>query len=116
MAAQVSVADYRDRFPQIAEHWTGEAQEVRAAHAEQMASCPDCREFGTICRPCRQRRYEASRPQRSGLRFRIVTSVALGVILLVAGLLLQAKWDADCAAKQPGTRWNGDTWLCEVAR
>lgn len=85
----------------------------------ELATCPACVEFGTICRPCRKARYEAHRAaeqavERRALRFRIWSSVALGVAVLLLGLFLQSRWDAQCAAEQPGTRWNGDLWGCEA--
>jgi hypothetical protein len=101
----------------ISEH----PHEVHTAFINDTPACPDCIEFGTICRPCRKARYEARRAaeravERRALRFRIWSSVALGVAVLLLGLFLQSRWDAQCAAEQPGTRWNGDLWACEVAR
>lgn len=39
-----------------------------------------------------------------------VTAIA---IWLALGVAVQAKWDNECAIEQPGTYWNGDSWLCE---
>lgn len=85
------------------------------------ATCPDCVEFGTICRPCRKARYEARNTARRqaesrALRFRIGTSVLCGFLVLALLLGLQARWDKECDAKVPRSRWNGDLWACEVRR
>lgn len=100
---------------------SGHPHEVHAGLINDTPACPQCLEFGTICRPCRKARYEAGMAQRvaaerRALRFRIWSSVALGVAVLLLGLFLQSRWDAQCAAEQPGTRWNGDLWACEAAR
>lgn len=91
------------------------------ADASAAPTCAACVEFGTICRPCRKAQWDARRAaeravERRALRFHIWSSVALGVAVLLLGLFLQSRWDAQCAAEQPGTRWNGDLWACEVAR
>lgn len=101
----------------ISEH----PHEVHTADVSGAHTCPDCIEFGTICRPCRADLYSARHvakqaQERRALRFRIWSSVALGVAVLLLGLFLQSRWDAQCAAEQPGTRWSGDLWACEVAR
>ena len=42
--------------------------------------------------------------------------VAVILLLLLAGVCLQQRWDAQCDAQEPGTHWNGDDWRCEGAR
>jgi hypothetical protein len=46
-------------------------------------------------------------------RVAVAVWILSGFTLLCCGLALQAKWDKDCAAAQPGTRWNADAWYCE---
>lgn len=48
--------------------------------------------------------------------FRLKVALSLWVILLfVGGLMLQHKWDSECAAQDPGTRWDSELWYCRDA-
>lgn len=48
-------------------------------------------------------------------RIKIGLSGLLAIAILSAlggGISLQHQWDAECNAAHPGTRWNGDLWMC----
>ena len=45
---------------------------------------------------------------------RIVVAYVLFAFLLVAGLGLQWRWDAQCDRLHPGTRWDGEIWACSA--
>ena len=49
-------------------------------------------------------------------RAKVGLSGLAAMMLLITGIDLQRQWDAECAATQPGTHWNGDDWLCEKDR
>lgn len=50
---------------------------------------------------------------RASVRVKIALTGLAALTLLITGIDLQRQWDAECAATQPGTHWNGDDWLCE---
>lgn len=85
------------------------APAIADMHDVRLFDCPDCQQFGTICRPCRAARYEARRVAER----RVVVRRRLRVVYWVFGIaallvLAQCHMDRSCA---PG-RWDAEALAC----
>lgn len=69
------------------------APAIADMHDVRLFDCPDCQEFGTICRPCRKARYDARRAaeRRHAFRWYRRAYWLLG-IAAVAGLATYRLW------------------------
>lgn len=96
-----------------------EAFALRPAIADgEVATCPSCVEFGTICRPCRKERYEAGlarrlRDERRETHRRVRVALMGGLVVFLVLSVAQIVLDHRCGASK---RWSTDTLACEVRR
>lgn len=49
-------------------------------------------------------------------RIRVAIIMLATTAAVFVSVVMQHRWDAECDARVPGSRWNGDLWMCEQRR